>query len=115
VRLKKKARLKKLAGKALGLAKKTPGLKTVAEDVELLTQLTRDYARKEYRDIPKSSFVWIVAALAYLVNPIDSIPDVIPILGFTDDIAFLAFVMSKVHHELQRYKGWRQGREQPSQ
>lgn len=114
MRLKKQAKLKKLTSKALGLAKKTPGLKTVAEDIELLSQLTKDYSKKEYRNISKSSLVWIVAALAYLVNPIDSIPDVIPVLGFTDDMAFLAFVMSKVHGELQRYKTWRQGREQSS-
>lgn len=33
----------------------------------------------------------IIGALGYLLTPIDSVPDLIPILGFTDDISVLSF------------------------
>ena len=39
---------------------------------------------------PKWAKTVIISALAYFVCPIDLIPDTIPIVGFTDDLAALA-------------------------
>ena len=36
----------------------------------------------------------LVGALAYFVMPIDAIPDVVPLLGFTDDAAMLAAALN---------------------
>jgi len=33
----------------------------------------------------------ILGSLAYLLSPIDSIPDLTPLIGFTDDISVLSF------------------------
>ena len=38
----------------------------------------------------------IAMALAYLVAPIDSIPYLIPVLGFSDDLGLLITVLSKI-------------------
>ena len=35
----------------------------------------------------------LLGALAYFVLPFDAIPDIVPILGFTDDAAMLAAAM----------------------
>ncbi|MDP6599030.1 MAG: DUF1232 domain-containing protein [Candidatus Poribacteria bacterium] len=40
--------------------------------------------------------VIIATALAYLVNPIDSIPDLTPVLGFTDDLGILITALSVI-------------------
>ena len=47
-------------------------------------------------DAPKWVKVIIEIALAYLVAPIDSIPDLIPVLGFSDDLGLLITVLSKI-------------------
>ena len=47
-------------------------------------------------DAPKWVKVIIAMALAYLVAPIDSIPDLIPVLGFSDDLGLLISVLSKI-------------------
>ncbi|WP_394173496.1 YkvA family protein [Thalassotalea litorea] len=38
----------------------------------------------------------IYGALAYLISPIDAIPDLTPIFGYTDDIAIIAAALVKV-------------------
>jgi uncharacterized membrane protein YkvA (DUF1232 family) len=38
----------------------------------------------------------LVAAIAYFVLPLDAIPDVLPVLGFTDDAAVLATAIKLV-------------------
>jgi uncharacterized membrane protein YkvA (DUF1232 family) len=35
----------------------------------------------------------IIGALAYLVSPIDSIPDLTPIIGYTDDLGVITFAL----------------------
>jgi uncharacterized membrane protein YkvA (DUF1232 family) len=45
---------------------------------------------------------WILMlALAYFVLPVDTVPDVLPVLGFTDDAAVLATAIASVRGALQ--------------
>lgn len=46
--------------------------------------------------IPPRNKLIIVAALGYFIFPADLIADIIPGLGFTDDIAFLSYAISTV-------------------
>jgi uncharacterized membrane protein YkvA (DUF1232 family) len=61
------------------------------------------------RDTPLQVKATLVGAIAYFVLPIDAIPDVLPVLGFTDDAAVLATAIKLVassirpeHHEAAR-------------
>lgn len=38
----------------------------------------------------------IVGALGYMISPLDAVPDAIPIIGLTDDLAVLVYVLKKV-------------------
>lgn len=42
------------------------------------------------RDTPLQVKAVLVGAIAYFVLPIDAVPDVLPLIGFTDDAAVLA-------------------------
>ena len=48
------------------------------------------------RGTPLQVKAMLVAAIAYFVLPIDAIPDVMPVLGFTDDAAVLATAIKLV-------------------
>ena len=48
------------------------------------------------RDTPLQVKATLVGAIAYFVLPIDAIPDVMPVLGFTDDAAVLAAAIKLV-------------------
>lgn len=45
--------------------------------------------------VPIKARLIIVAALGYLVMPADLVSDFIPVLGFTDDIAFLTYAFNQ--------------------
>lgn len=45
-------------------------------------------------DIPIKVRMMFMAALGYLILPTDLVCDLLPIIGFTDDIAFLTYVIS---------------------
>jgi uncharacterized membrane protein YkvA (DUF1232 family) len=42
----------------------------------------------------------IVAALGYLIFPLDALPDFIPAIGLTDDLAALIMVFNKVKNSI---------------
>jgi uncharacterized membrane protein YkvA (DUF1232 family) len=48
------------------------------------------------RDTPLKVKAALIGALAYFVLPFDAIPDVLPVIGFTDDAAVLATVIRLV-------------------
>ena len=48
------------------------------------------------RDTPLQVKATLAAAIAYFVLPLDAIPDVLPVLGFTDDAAVLATAIKLV-------------------
>ena len=44
-------------------------------------------------------------ALLYLVCPIDLLPDVIPILGYADDLVVILIGVLKLYSNFKKYKG----------
>ena len=48
------------------------------------------------QEVPRSVRVLIVVLLAYLVLPIDLVPDFIPVLGYADDVIIVAIVLRAV-------------------
>ena len=87
-------------------------LKRSLRELPLLMSLIRDYGSGRYRRIPWWAISSIAFALLYLMNPLDLIPDFIPILGHVDDILVVSVCLSLVDHELKRYRVWKDA-EQP--
>jgi uncharacterized membrane protein YkvA (DUF1232 family) len=78
---------------------------------DLLTNAWR-YATGEYREVPWKSLTLIVAAVLYFVMPIDLIPDFLVGVGYVDDVAVLAWVMSAVGSDLEDFRRWEASRAQ---
>ena len=47
-------------------------------------------------DVPASTKVVIMGALGYLIAPLDFLPDLMPVLGYTDDFVAITFALIKV-------------------
>jgi uncharacterized membrane protein YkvA (DUF1232 family) len=65
-------------------------LKRVAADLPFAEDLVTAYYCAFDRDTPRHVQAALIGALAYFMVPFDIVPDVLPILGFTDDAAVLA-------------------------
>lgn len=48
-------------------------------------------------EVPASTKVIIMGALGYLISPLDFIPDLTPILGYSDDIVAITYALIQVH------------------
>lgn len=73
--------LKKVIDKADEIKEKFEGkgpLGRFISDVKLMISLIKDYYDGKYRKIPFYSIAAIIAALLYVFNPFDIIPDAIP-------------------------------------
>ncbi len=76
-------------------------------DLKILFALVKDYIDGNYREIPWYSIASVVAALLYVLSPIDLIPDFIPGIGYLDDALVVAACLSFVEQDLHQYAEWK--------
>jgi uncharacterized membrane protein YkvA (DUF1232 family) len=93
------------AAKEVALLPKDP-FKETWPYLQTMLRLIRAYSRGEYHNVTESSLVVIVAAIIYLVNPLDLIPDAIPGLGFLDDATVLALAVRRTRQDLDDFMTW---------
>lgn len=77
--------------------------------LQTMLRLVRAHHRGEYDPITNDALLWIVAALSYLVDPFDLIPDKTPFLGFIDDAAVVEFVVDRTRQTLDDFMIWETG------
>ncbi len=80
------------------------------ESFQLMWSLLQDYWAGKYTAIPWKLIAAIGFAVAYLVSPLDIIPDFLPVMGFVDDATVFAMVVSTFQSELNDYKEWKKNR-----
>jgi uncharacterized membrane protein YkvA (DUF1232 family) len=102
---------KKVADRADDIKQKfaTAGpLGRFVEDGKLLLALVRDYYRGAYRKVPYWAITAVVFALLYILNPLDLLPDILPLLGFVDDAAVMGLCLGMIEHQLHEYRVWKE-------
>lgn len=86
---------------------KIPGVGDWLADVPAVISLIRSYIRKEYKDIPVASVIAALAAVLYVVSPVDLIPDFVPGVGVLDDAAVFVVCWKMIHDDVDKYQEWR--------
>ena len=81
-------------------------IKDIKDDLSLLVRLITKWSKGEYKNVSKKTILSVIATLLYFVNPIDLIPDLLPIIGFTDDAAILLYVLNRMGVEIDNFKEW---------
>jgi len=80
------------------------------DKITTLSRMTKCYFSGEYRIIPWSSIVKIITVLIYFISPIDLIPDFLPIIGLTDDLALTLWLFSSLQKDFENFEAWEQGK-----
>ena len=102
-----KGRTKYLLDEAIRKSQRYRGLlKKCWDDLTALIRLVRAYINGEYKDVSWETIVLSIAAIIYFINPIDLIPDFIPGIGFIDDAAVIAFTITSIHKDLDKFREW---------
>ncbi len=89
--------------KAAGSGSSPGPLAAVIEDLRTMFDLLRAVARGSYR-LRKETLILIAGAVLYFVIPIDVIPDFIPMAGFLDDAAVIAWVVRTCKTEIDLFR-----------
>ena len=69
----------------------------------LLVRMMRANLKGEF-EISTADKLKIVGAIVYVITTIDAVPDIIPVLGFGDDIGVVAYVIGKLGKLIKEYE-----------
>ena len=69
----------------------------------LLVRMMRANLKGEC-EISTADKLKIVGAIVYVITTIDAVPDIIPVLGFGDDIGVVAYVIGKLGKLIKEYE-----------
>lgn len=81
--------------------------KKLLKQLKLAVSLIKDFRNKKYTDIPWRSITLLGAAVIYFINPLDLVPDMLPIFGFADDAVLFASIFKSIQYDLEKYAKWK--------
>jgi uncharacterized membrane protein YkvA (DUF1232 family) len=81
-------------------------LKSVWKDFQTLFNLLKAWRSGNYTDVPWKTILYSATAILYFLNPLDVIPDFIPLTGLIDDLSIITFVLRSLKDDLNKFKEW---------
>lgn len=67
----------------------------------------RDLLRRRYRQPPVGTLTGAFLSLVYLVDPLDLVPDVVPLLGGIDDSLVFGLFLALLSRDVKKYLLWK--------
>ena len=108
--LKKPLRVKQLLNDAYQKASQQKDIGQIAGEVwdslQILFRMIGAAVSGKYHGIPTRVLLGGTAVILYFMSPIDAIPDFIPVIGLLDDAALLAWFMTTIKEEMDRFHDW---------
>lgn len=88
-------------------------LRRLLDDGRLLLALVRDAWDGRYRQVPGWTLSGAAFALLYVLNPLDLVPDALPLIGVLDDAAVVSACLALLEQDLADYRQWRAQSDRP--
>ena len=77
-----------------------------ASDASALFRMAKAWVKKDYKKIPWKTAMLAIGTAIYLLNPLDAVPDFLPLLGLSDDFTLIAFVLRSMKKDIDEFKKW---------
>ena len=91
----------------------TPKIREIPALVRSSPAMFRDLIHRRYRTIPVRTIVGAVFGLVYLVNPLDLVPDALPLLGIVDDGLIFGLFLALLSRDVSQYLRWKDSSQTP--
>lgn len=75
------------------------------ESLQIVLRMIRSWVAGRYA-VPLGTLLGGIAVLLYFVDPLDLIPDSVPVLGYLDDATVITAFMRMNLSEMSRYRRW---------
>jgi uncharacterized membrane protein YkvA (DUF1232 family) len=79
------------------------------DDLGAVFRMLEAWAKLEYTALPWRAAMGAVAVGIYIVSPIDLIPDVIPVVGWIDDVLFIEVFLYALGKDIDAFQKWEAG------
>ena len=79
----------------------------VFNKLRLMVSYLNDVYKGYYSDYSIKHYIIVIAAIIYVVSPLDVVPDILPVAGLTDDATVIGAAFMSLKDELSRYSKWR--------
>ena len=73
------------------------------KDIMTFFAMLKAIVRGRY-PVPWKTFILTILCFIYVLSPVDILPDVLPVLGITDDATFILLVVAMLQKDLAKYR-----------
>lgn len=94
--------------KLVKVGDETSESKSFVKLIKMLIRMVSSHISGSYRSFSPGTLLMAVFSLIYFITPLDLIPDFIPALGFTDDLAVTVMIMRRFTEDIDKYRDWEQ-------
>ncbi|WP_162555791.1 YkvA family protein [Reichenbachiella versicolor] len=81
-------------------------LKDFSDKVYTMVRMVKSQVTGEYTVFPWKSLMLVTGALLYFITPTDLIPDFLPVIGLTDDIAIVVWIFDSIKEDVELFETW---------
>ena len=83
-----------------------PLINQLMDHVQLFLRMITKSFTGEYSAFSNKTLLSLVLGLLYFVTPMDVVPDFIPLLGFSDDLSIIYFIIKNFKSDIEAFKVW---------
>ena len=83
-----------------------PLINQLMDHVQLFLRMITKSFTGEYSAFSNKTLLSLVFGLLYFVTPMDVVPDFIPLLGFSDDLSIIYFIIKNFKSDIEAFKVW---------
>jgi uncharacterized membrane protein YkvA (DUF1232 family) len=88
-----------------------PKVSEIPSLLQSTPSMLRDSFKRKYRKTPWGTLTGGIFSILYLLNPLDIIPEALPIIGIVDDTLVFGVFLALLSRDVKKYLLWKSSSE----